>query len=145
MFNIRQGLFETNSSSADVFCIPKNPSLKIPKEIKMSRLMVDTYNLDKNASIEDKLSFMYNRAEQEGNASSFIQYLAHKGINVISDVGDIFDFDSWMFGFNMSQENLNAFLFDSDSIYFDTPWEDPDKYEHYKHIPKDFIILDIHR
>jgi len=140
MIQIRQSMFETNSSSADVFCIPPSPSLKIPKEIKMSRLMVDTYSLDKNASVEDKLSFMYNKAEDEGHAVAFIQYLTYKGINVINDVGDTFDYDSYMFGYNMKQEDLDAFLFDSNSIYLDTP-----VYEEYKSIPKDFTVLNIHR
>lgn len=140
MIQFRQSMFETNSSSADVFCIPPSPSLKIPKEIKMSRLMVDTYSLDKNASVEDKLSFMYNRAEDEGHAVAFIQYLTYKGINVINDVGDTFDYDSYMFGYNMKQEDLDAFLFDSNSIYLDTP-----VYEEYKSIPKDFTVLNIHR
>lgn len=140
MIQFRQSMFETNSSSADVFCIPPSPSLKIPKEIKMSRLMVDTYSLDKNASVEDKLSFMYNKAEDEGHAVAFIQYLTYKGINVINDVGDTFDYDSYMFGYNMKQEDLDAFLFDSNSIYLDTP-----VYEEYKSIPKDFTVLNIHR
>ena len=140
MIQIRQSMFETNSSSADVFCIPPSPSLKIPKEIKMSRLMVDTYSLDKNASVEDKLAFMYNKAEDEGHAAEFIQYLSYKGINIINDVGDTFDYDSYMFGYNMTQENLDAFLFDSNSMYLDTP-----DYEEYKNIPKDFTVLDIHR
>ncbi len=140
MIQIRQSMFETNSSSADVFCIPPNPSLKIPKEIKMSRLMVDTYSLDKNASVEDKLAFMYNKAEDEGHAAEFIQYLSYKGINIINDVGDTFDYDSYMFGYNMKQEDLDAFLFDSSSIYLDTP-----DYDEYKNIPKDFTVLDIHR
>lgn len=145
MIQVRQSMFETNSSSTDVFCIPSNPSLKIPKEIKMSRLMADTYYLDENASVEDKLSFMYNRAEDNGNASSFIQYLAHKGINVINDVGDTFDYDSWMFGFNMTQENLDAFLFDSNSLYFDSPWDNHNEYERYRRITRDFIVLDSRR
>lgn len=140
MIQFRQSMFETNSSSADVFCIPSSPSLKIPKEIKMSRLTVDTYSLDKNASVEDKLSFMYNRAEDEGHAVAFIQYLTYKGINVINDVGDTFDYDSYMFGYNMKQEDLDAFLFDSNSMYLDTP-----VYEEYKSIPKDFTVLNIHR
>lgn len=140
MIQIRNSMFETNSSSADVFCIPSSPSLKIPKEIKISRLMVDTYSLDKNASVEDKLAFMYNKAEDEGHATEFIQYLTYKGINVINDVGDTFNYDSYMFGYYMQQENLDAFLFDSNSMYLDTP-----NYEEYKNIPKDFTVLDIHR
>jgi hypothetical protein len=140
MIQIRNSMFETNSSSADVFCIPSSPSLKIPKEIKMSRLMVDTYNLDKNASVEDKLSFMYNKAKDEGHTTEFIQYLSYKGINVINDVGDTFDYDSYMFGYYMEQKDLDAFLFDSNSMYLDTP-----NYEEYKNISKNFIVLDIHR
>lgn len=141
MFNIRQSMFETNSSSADVFALPPNPSLKIPKEMKMSRLLVSTYDLEYGyASVEDKLAFMYNKAEDEGNAAEFLQYLNYKGITVINDVGDTFDYDSYMFGYNMTQENLDAFLFDSSSMYLDTPtWDERTK------IPKDYTILDIHR
>lgn len=137
MYNIRQGLFETNSSSADVFCIPKNPSLKIPKEIKMSRLMTHTYSLEETASMEDKLAFMYNKAEDEGNAADFLQYLTNKGINVINDVGNTFEFDSYMFGYYMEQKSLDAFLFDPNSMYLHT-LED----EEYK---KDFIVLKCRR
>ena len=140
MIQIRQSMFETNSSSADVFCIPSSPSLKIPKEIKMSRLYVDTYSLDKNASVEDKLSFMYNRAEEAGCAAEFIKYLTYIGINVINDVGDLFEYNPYMFGYNMEQKDLDAFLFDSNSICLDTP-----TYDEYKNISKDFTVLDFHR
>lgn len=143
MINIRKGTFETNSSSADVFCIPPSPSLKIPTEIKISRLMVEPYNtecLDKDASVEDKLAFMYNRAEEEGNAAEFIQYLVSKGINVINDVEDTFDYDEDMFGFYIKQEDLDGFLFDPESMYFDSP-----SYDEYKSIPKDFTVLTFHR
>ena len=143
MINIRKGTFETNSSNADVFCIPPSPSLKIPTEIKISRLMVEPYNtecLDKDASVEDKLAFMYNRAEEEGNAAEFIQYLVSKGINVINDVEDTFDYDADMFGFYIKQEDLDGFLFDPESMYIDSP-----SYDEYKRIPKDFTVLTFHR
>jgi len=45
-----------------------------------------------------------------------------------------------MFGYYMEQKNLDAFLFDSSSMYLDTP-----DYDEYKSIPKDFTVLDIHR
>lgn len=141
MFQIRQSMFETNSSSADVFALPPNPSLKIPKEVKMSRLMVATYSLDNvHNSVEDKLAYMYTKAEDEGNAAEFLQYLNYKGINVINDVGATFDYDSYMFGYRITQENLDAFLFDSDSMYLDIP-----DYDKYPKIPKDYIILNIYR
>lgn len=143
MLQIRKRIFETNSSSADVFCIPPSLSLKIPTEIKISRLMVEPYNtecLDKDASVEDKLAFMYNRAEEEGNAAEFIQYLVSKGINVINDVEDTFDYDEDMFGFYIKQEDLDGFLFDPESMYIDSP-----SYEEYKRIPKDFTVLTFHR
>lgn len=45
----------------------------------------------------------------------------------------------------MTQENLDAFLFDSNSLYFDSPWDNHNEYERYRRITKDFIVLNFRR
>lgn len=122
MIKIRKNIFETNSSSTNVFCIPSTKSIKIPKEIKLSALMKNVYSLDENSTTEDKLAFMYNKAEDCGSREAFIAYLESKGIVIIKDI-DNFIFDDYMFGSCFSESDLDNFLFNPDSKYFLNPGE----------------------
>lgn len=100
MIQIRNGIFETNSSSTHVFCIPSTKSLKIPKEIKLSSL--DRYvDVTTEMSIEDRIAYMYDRAKDNNSEASFIEYLKAKGINVIDDRK--YEFDGYMFNFDFTQ------------------------------------------
>lgn len=137
MIKIRENLFETNSSSTNVFCIPSTKSVKIPKEIKLSALMADVYSLDENSTTEDKLAFMYNKAEDYGNRDAFIAYLESKGIVIIRDI-DNFSFDDYMFGSHFSESNLDNFLFNPDSKYFLNPGE-----KEWQKVPEDYQIVEI--
>ena len=126
---IRNGLFETNSSSVYAFCIPGNNSLKIPKEIKLSQLdrYVDITNIN---SIEDKLAYMYSEAEDNGCKSDFIEYLRSKGITIINDLEDNNSFNARMFNYNFTEDKLDNLLFNPDStILFNPRYEEIKKLE----------------
>ncbi len=116
MINIRQGLFETNSSSTHSFCIPGHKSLKIPKEIRMSQLnrYVDPCHLD---TIEDRIAYMYCEAEDNNYRADFIDYLKHKGIEIIDDRTDPYDFPGYMFNYDFNESELDNFLFNPDSKF----------------------------
>lgn len=117
MISIRQSMFETNSSSTHVFCIPGHKSLKIPKEIKLSQLQkfVDISD-NKQKSIEDKLAYMYDKACDNNAGASFIEYLQAKGITVINDTK--YEFDGYMFNFDFNENDLDNFLFNDDAKTF---------------------------
>ena len=114
MIQIRNGIFETNSSSTHVFCIPSTKSLKIPREIKLSSL--DRYvDITTEMSIEDRIAYMYDRAKDNNSEASFIEYLKAKGINVIDDRD--YEFDCYMFDYDFTESQLDSFLFDPDSKF----------------------------
>lgn len=124
MIQIRNGLFETNSSSVHAFCIPGNKSLKIPKEIKLSQLnrYVDITDIN---SIEDKLAYMYSEAEDNGCKSDFIEYLRSKGITIIDDLEDNNSFNAGMFNYDFTEDKLDNLLFNPDSaILFNPSYEE---------------------
>lgn len=136
MFNVRNGLFETNSSSSHCFILPPSKGQKIPSEIKLSKLMSTDYISERHPSIETRMAFMYSLAEENGYASAYLQYLASKGVNVINDTGTDLEFEDYMFGFNMSESELSQFLFNPDADYINTP-----AYDEYQSIPKDYTLI----
>lgn len=137
MFSIRTRMFETNSSSSHCFILPPNKAQKIPKEVKLSKLMRVDYISDRHPSIEDRMAFMYNLAEENGYASAYLQYLASKGVNVINDTGTEAEFEDYMFGFNMNESDLSQFLFNPDADYINTP-----EWSERQSIPKDYTVID---
>lgn len=139
MINIRQGLFETNSSSVHSFCIPGDKSLKIPKEIRMSQLCryVDPFHLD---TIEDKIAYMYNEAEDNNYEADFIEYLRHKGIKIIDDRTDPYDFPGYMFNYEFNESDLDNFLFNPDSeLIIDGRYDEIKRLE-----DQGYNIIDVH-
>lgn len=137
MFNVRNGLFETNSSSSHCFILPPSKGQKIPTEIKLSKLMNTDYISERHPSIETRMAFMYSLAEENGYASAYLQYLASKGVNVINDTGTDNTFDDYMFGFSMSESELSQFLFNPDSDYIYSP-----EYHERQTIPKDYTTIE---
>ena len=140
MIQIRNNMFETNSSSTDVFFISKSNALKIPKEIKMSKLISRVY-LDDHGCIEDKLAYMYSLAEDNGTELRYLQYLASKGINVINDISNDYNFDDYMFGDYIEENDLDRFLFDPDSKLIYNPISD----EGYEQLSNDYDIVKFRR
>ena len=140
MIQIRNGLFETNSSSVHAFCIPGNKSLKIPKEIKLSQLNRYVCITDIN-SIEDKLAYMYSEAEDNGCKSDFIEYLRSKGITIIDDLEDNDSFNAGMFNYEFTEDKLDNLLFNPDSMILFNP-----EYEEIKKLEKDgYKIIEVHQ
>lgn len=140
MIQIRNGLFETNSSSVHAFCIPGSKSLKIPKEIKLSQLdrYVDITDIN---SIEDKLAYMYSEADDNECKSDFIEYLRSKGITIINDLEDSSSFNAGMFDYEFTEDKLDNFLFNPDSTVLFNP-----KYEEIEKLKNDgYDIVEIYR
>ena len=120
MIQIRNGLFETNSSSVNVFCIPETGSLKIPKEIKMSELNRDIYTADECVDTITKIAYMYNEARELGNDNEFIRYLTKKGIKIIDDLDDD-DYYDYMCGKQIDETVLDHLLFNDDTVCLFNP------------------------
>ena len=115
MIQIRNRLFETNSSSVNVFYIPETGSLKIPKEIKMSELNRDIYTADECVDTITKIAFMYNEAKDVGNGNEFIRYLTRKGIKIVDDLDDN-DYDEFMCSQHIDETVLDHLLFNDDTL-----------------------------
>lgn len=120
MIQIRKNQFETNSSSSHVFVISNNSNLQIPKEIKMSELRRHSeieLNDGTNKTI-DKIAMLYNLALDYGKEIEFIDYLKNKGITIILDEEPIFDFDIFMFGEYIDEDDLDKILFSNSTKYY---------------------------
>lgn len=139
MINIRNSLFETNSSSSHMFILPPGNTQKIPKEIKLSKLMNVDYITSDKPTVEEKLAFMYHLADENCTTLEYLNYLRSKGINVINDINpNSHEYDSYMFGNFMNQSDLEQFLFNPDAEYsFSADWEKLKEY------PGDYRIVKI--
>ena len=117
MYSIRQGLFETNSSSSHMLCISNNPSaMKIPAQIKVSDLKKTGWVQEGTNETLDKLRCLYFLAEQEAAEDSFIQWLHNSfGIEIIYDDDENEDVAEKIFGY--STELLGKWLFTENSEY----------------------------
>lgn len=117
MYSIRQGLFETNSSSCHTLCISNNPSaMKIPAQVKISDLKKVGWVQEGTNDTLDKLRCLYFFAEQEAAEDSFIQWLHNSfGIEIIYDDGEDEDAAEKIFG--CSTELLGQWLFTENSEY----------------------------
>ena len=141
MINIRNSLFETNSSSSHMFILPPGNTQKIPKEIKLSKLMSVDYITSDKPTVEEKLAFMYHLAYENCNTLDYLNYLSSKGINVIDDINsnpNSYEYYAYMFGNFMNQSDLEQFLFNPDAEYsFSADWEKVKQY------PGDYRIVKI--
>lgn len=117
MYSIRQGLFETNSSSCHTLCISNNPSaMKIPAQVKISDLKKMGWVQEGTNDTLDKLRCLYFFAEQEAAEDSFIQWLHNSfGIEIIYDDDENEDVAEKIFGY--STELLGKWLFTENSEY----------------------------
>ncbi len=117
MIQLRCGQFETNSSSTHTFIIPKDGALKIPKQIKMSELRkFDSLSEGQNDT-KDKLSRMYEFALDHNCETEFLDYLRNKGITVIDDLNNNSQYNDFMCGSYISEEDLDNLLFNDSTIY----------------------------
>lgn len=114
MIQIRDEMFETNSSSVHIFCIPGHKSLRIPKELKISTIS-NYVSLEEDSPIIDRIAYMYDLAKDNGYEDAFISYLRAKGINIIDDRE--YEFNSYMLGNDFTEEELDNFLFNPDAKY----------------------------
>lgn len=79
MLQVRESVFETNSSSVHSFVLPKdNDELKIPKSIKL-------FGQADPTTQEGRIRYMYELADEHGNGEDFILYLKSKGITIEDD------------------------------------------------------------
>lgn len=80
MLTIRQGLFETNSSSVHILVIPKDTDIVIPSKIYLTG---GEYGWQ-HEKVTDTINYMYQACLDAGNdeVSRFIIYLMDKGIDV---------------------------------------------------------------
>ena len=80
MLTIRQGLFETNSSSVHVLVIPKDTDISIPSKVYLEG---GEYGWQ-HEKVTDTINYMYQACLDAGEeeVSRFILYLMDKGIEV---------------------------------------------------------------
>lgn len=84
MKQVRQGVFETNSSSTHSICIAKNATLELPKELHFN-LGEFGWECGTLGDLHTKASYLYTGFENNGRMDDFnkiVQLLAAKGIEV---------------------------------------------------------------
>ncbi|MEE3344022.1 MAG: hypothetical protein VZS44_08030 [Bacilli bacterium] len=132
MIQIRQSMFETNSSSSHTFMIPKNSiPLRIPSSINLRK---QNYPED---SIENRICLIYNYAEYYGDGDNFIKYLQSKGVEV-EEMDDRIELPCSHIFKNEAQ--LDKFLFGEDVTETVKTFEGgfPNKYNNVNGNPEDY-------
>lgn len=133
MIQIRNSMFETNSSSVNTFMIPKETELTIPSKVTLTNSYIcDIY------SIEGRINYLYDLAYQYNVADDFIEYLQSKGIIIERKNKNSNDNPLGMIFRNTDQ--LDRFLFGEgikDVSYLSFTQEEIDK-------EKNFDIISIH-
>lgn len=84
---IRQGVFETNSSSTHSICIAKNTELNIPKSLHF-QFGEFGWECDILHSVGEKASYLYTGLianNRKGDFDRIIQFLKDKGIEVTAE------------------------------------------------------------
>ena len=116
MIQIRNGLFETNSSSTHSFVYSNDDRLNIPKEVSLSDL--NRYgSLDDSPSIKDRLGFFYDLACDNDKGEEFIEYLKSKGITIKQP--EKYSYDGNMCSYKyISEEELDHILFNTSVKYY---------------------------
>lgn len=114
---IRQGVFETNSSSTHSICIAKDAKLSIPKSLHFD-FGEFGWEYDTLDSVEQKASYLYTglyHNRREADAKKIVEMLTEKGIKIFveeptyrGDIGSQY-FDS---GYVDHGDELNEFLDD---------------------------------
>lgn len=139
MISIRQGSFETNSSSYNCFIIAPG-GVSIPKQIRLKDIDVGSdFYFDDN-TVLNRISKIYSLACDRGQRESFLEYLRSKGIEIIEEKEEI-DERFWAHIFR-SEDELDRFLFCDESLYAAGGYMskfDPDDYENNKKY-KDFTF-----
>lgn len=132
MLNIREGQFETNSSSTHKFFIPKEGGkINIPDSITLFR------GSDNYATQEGRIRFLYQYAENYGRENDFIMYLKSKGIEIEDE--EPLNIDSLCSCFGISEEELDALCFNTNTVSENNEEFSAveDDYEHYKKVEID--------
>lgn len=128
MFSIRQGMFETNSSSCHSFLISKDCSAsKIPTSIKLKGSTDPTTQ-------EGRIRFLYDQANMYGYGRDFVEYLMSKGVQ-IEDFDIKVDFSDLCNRFGIDEQQLDLICFGNDVISeyqneYDKHYMDRENYEH---------------
>ncbi len=112
MKQIRQGQFETNSSSTHVFCISNDGARQKPVDVKMSEIK-DIWSMDDGTSFEKKVACLYSITRELGLDDQFLNYLSSRNINIIHD-GDYSDISNG-FGVFKSEKEIDNYLFNAES------------------------------
>ena len=83
MFNVRNWMYETNSSSCHSFIVPKDSehNIKIPSNIKL-------FGNDDTTNQIGRIRYMYQKAHEGGYGQEFIDYLKSKGIIIEEEAYD---------------------------------------------------------
>jgi hypothetical protein len=87
---IRQGVFETNSSSTHSICIAKDAELTIPKSLHFE-FGEFGWEHDTLQSMSEKASYLYTGLvynNRRGDLDNIIQLLKDKGIEITLEDGD---------------------------------------------------------
>lgn len=82
MIQIRNSLFETNSSSVNTLVIPKDASISIPERVS---LFYDNYSSWRYTEDTDTLNYAYSMCVDRGDCEIllFLNYLRRKGVKEI--------------------------------------------------------------
>lgn len=129
MKQIRQSVFETNSSSTHSICIAKNATLELPKEIHFS-LGEFGWKCDTLGTLRSKASYLYTGLENNKRLDDFNKItalLTSKGIAVTAEPAVE---GNWSYVDHADE--LNEFL--------DAVCSDEDKLMSYLFSPLSFII-----
>lgn len=115
MFSIRQGMFETNSSSVHSFIIPKDSkALKIPKSVKL-------YGTADPTTPEGRIQYMYDLADDFGFGTDFRRYLKSKGITIEDEYEPEPDTPSLLGCIGLTEQEFEQVLFNPEAISRDDP------------------------
>ena len=127
MIQIRQGLFETNSSSVNTLVIPKDTRIIIPKKVS---LVYDNYSNWTFRKHTDTLNYAYSMCVDIGDPEIllFLHYLRRKGVEEIETHPNT-GIEEWDIPFDYtdiplrkifgSEQVLDLFCFGSESIAYD--------------------------
>ena len=127
MLQVRQYLFETNSSALHSFILPNDSNeIKIPKSIKL-------YGDIDPTTLEGRIRYMYEIADEHGYGDDFKIYLESKGIT-IEDAYVPEPEPSLFSSMGITEQELETILFNPNIVSCDdtTNYNKVKKTENYK-------------
>ena len=132
MFNVRNGMYETNSSSCHSFIVPKDSehNIKIPSNIKL-------FGNDDTTNQIGRIRYMYQKAYEGGYGQEFIDYLKSKGIIIEEESYDESKTEAFCNYLGITLKDLDNICFNDtliDECDSDTYSDKENDYENYIHI-----------